>query len=117
MKFLVDAQLPKSLSLLLINKGFDAIHTLDLPDKNASTDDSIISISVAEKRIVISKDCDFLESFMIKSLPEKLIVIKTGNIPNPLLLKIFEDNLQLIIEMLSRSNLVEISKTDIAEHG
>jgi predicted nuclease of predicted toxin-antitoxin system len=50
-------------------------------------------------------------------LPEKLIVIKTGNIPNLLLLKIFEDNLQLIIEMLSRSNLVEISKTDIAEHG
>lgn len=45
MKFIVDAQLPKSLSQLLINLGYDSIHTLDLPDKNKSTDQFIIQIS------------------------------------------------------------------------
>ena len=116
MKFIVDAQLPKSLSLLLNQKGFDAIHTLDLPNKNASSDDAIIAHAVAENRIVITKDSDFLESFLVKSLPEKLILVRTGNISNTLLLKIFDQNLDLILSLLSRSNLVEINKTEIAEH-
>lgn len=31
MKFLIDAQLPKKLSMFLIEKGYSSIHTLDLP--------------------------------------------------------------------------------------
>ncbi len=38
MKFLLDAQLPKKLSLFLIYKGHDYLHTLDLPHKNKSKD-------------------------------------------------------------------------------
>jgi len=38
-----------------------------------------------------------------------------GNLPNKELMKIFEDNPDKIIEMISGSNLVEICKTDIAE--
>ncbi len=38
MKFIVDAQLPKSLSDLLNSRGFDSIHTLDLPNKNSTSD-------------------------------------------------------------------------------
>jgi len=34
MKFLVDAQLPYHLKAWLLLKGFDAIHTTDLPDQN-----------------------------------------------------------------------------------
>ena len=42
-------------------------------------------------------------------------MVKTGNIPNKKLLKIFDDNFNKIIEMISRSNLIEVSKTDLAE--
>ena len=66
MKFLVDAQLPPSLALLLRKKGHDAIHTLDTPDKNNSSDREICTISIREKRIVITKDTDFYHSFLIK---------------------------------------------------
>lgn len=53
MKFLVDAHLPKSLARFLRERGFDAIHTLELPDKNR-TDDSVINqVSLAEGRILI----------------------------------------------------------------
>ena len=116
MKFLIDAQLPKSLCLLLEEKGFDSIHTIDLPDKNASSDQDIIAISKSQNRVIITKDHDFLDSFMVKSQPEKLIIIKTGNISNTSLSKIFEHNLKLIVEMLSRSNLIEINKEEIIEH-
>lgn len=114
MKFLVDAQLPKSLSDFLNLKGFDSIHTLQLPDKNRTKDDQIIKQAIFEHRIVISKDNDFLNSFLIKSEPPKLILVKTGNLPNEKLITIFKNNLDMIIEMISQNNLIEISKTDIA---
>jgi predicted nuclease of predicted toxin-antitoxin system len=115
-RFIVDAQLPKSLSDFLNQQGFDSIHTLDLPDKNKTKDNQIAKRANEEGRIVISKDTDFLESFIVKAEPQKLIIVKTGNIPNRHLLKIFEENLKSIIQMISRSNLLEISKTEIAEH-
>ena len=117
MKFLVDAQLPRSLSTFLTSKGFDSIHTFDLPDKNYTSDQDVIRFAKTENRIVITKDSDFLESFLVKSLPEKLILVRTGNTSNPVLLDLFERNLDLIVEMLSRSNLVEINSNEIAEHG
>ena len=116
MKFIVDAQLPKSLSDLLNYKGFDSIHTLDLPNGNSTSDKIITEIAFKEKRIVITEDNDFLESFIINSKPEKLIVVRTGNIPNPHLLIIFDKNLELIKSMISRSNLIEITRSEIAEH-
>jgi predicted nuclease of predicted toxin-antitoxin system len=115
-KFLVDAQLPKSLSDLLKSKSLDSIHTIELPDKNRTKDDNLYDIAFTENRIIITKDNDFLDSFLIKSKPEKLILVTTGNIKNRNLLEIFEKNLSLIIEMISRSKLVEVSRTNIYEH-
>lgn len=38
MKFLVDAQLPRRLARFLQSQGYDAIHTRDLPEGNATSD-------------------------------------------------------------------------------
>jgi len=116
-KFIVDAQLPKSLSDLLKSEGFDAVHTLELPDKNKTKDSQIIFRAIAENRVIITKDNDFLESYLIKAEPRKLVMVKTGNIPNPELISIFRNNLNKIISMLSRSNLIEINRTEIIEQG
>lgn len=115
MKFIIDAQLPKSLSEFLKDNGYDSIHTLELPDKNKTTDKKIIEIAIRTNRIVVSKDYDFLESFLLKSEPTKLIMVKTGNVTNNKLLEIFNNNLSTIVKMISQSNLVEISNADIAE--
>ncbi len=116
MRFLVDAQLPKSLSEFLKWKGFDSLHTLELPQKNKTSDALIIQIAESEKRVVISKDDDFLDSHLIHSIPTKLILVKTGNIHNNQLLELFNRNLGLIIELITQSNLVEINRHMIAEH-
>ena len=113
MKFLIDAQLPKSLSDFFNLKGFDSIHTLELEDKNKTKDKQIIKLAIKDKRVIVSKDNDFLDSFLIKSKPPKLIMVKTGNIPNHELIKIFDNNLTKIISLITKNNLVEIDKTDI----
>jgi len=115
-KFIVDAQLPKSLSDFLNEKGFDSLHTLDFPDQNKTKDYQIAKKANKEKRVVISKDIDFLESFIVKSEPQKLIMVKTGNISNKNLIGLFNEYLNILIQMISRSDLVEINHTDIAEH-
>lgn len=117
MKFLVDAQLPKSLSDFFIDQGHDSIHTAELPKANRTPDNLIITIASKEKRIVVSKDDDFLQSYLVKSQPEKLLLVKTGNIRNSELLQLFLSNLPLIITMLSRSSFVEISQSEITEHN
>ena len=96
MKFIVDAQLPRKLSKLLISKGFDSIHTLDLPNKNTTTDNMINQLSVRDSRIVITKDNDFFNSFFISGIPYKLILISTGNIRNNELLSLIYNSLELI---------------------
>lgn len=65
MKFVVDAQLPLKLAVALTAAGHDAVHTLNLPDKNRSSDTFISRIADSEARIVISKDADFVTSHIV----------------------------------------------------
>ena len=88
MKFIIDAQLPAVLSKYLKGKGFDVIHTDDLPNKEFTTDSEIREISVKENRIVITKDSDFLDSFFVKAIPPKLLLVSTGNIKNKALISL-----------------------------
>jgi predicted nuclease of predicted toxin-antitoxin system len=113
MKFIVDAQLPKKLSELLTKKGYDSIHTLDLPNHNATTDNQINQLSIIDSRVVITKDIDFLNSFYINGKPYKLILVTTGNIKNSELLTMFDNTIENIIEKLNTSNIIEINKNQI----
>ena len=117
MKFLVDAQLPKSLAEFLCEKKYIAIHTLHLPDKNSTTDKQIIEIAANEDYIVITKDVDFLQSHLIKNEPKKLILVKTGNIPNSKLLEIFSEHILKIENILSQYSLIEIHRDEIIIHS
>ena len=113
MKFIVDAQLPKSLARFLSERGFDAIHTLDLPNKNITDDLEINRISFAENRVVITKDGDFYDSYTARKEPYKLLYLTTGNISNQDLLSLFDKNLLLIIYTLQNGSVVELNRSHI----
>jgi predicted nuclease of predicted toxin-antitoxin system len=113
MKFIIDAHLPKTLAYSLREKGFDALHTSELPNGNDTTDTEINRLSIAENRIVVSKDADFYDSFTAKKEPYKLLQVKTGNIKNTELIALFERNMELIIKQLNESSVVQISQNYI----
>lgn len=113
MKFIVDAQLPRKLAVFLQEKGFDALHTLDLPNKNATTDQEINELSLKQKRIVISKDIDFYDRYMQKLEPHKLLYVSTGNVSTKKLLQLFENNLDKIIEEVTYYNVVELTHNSL----
>ena len=116
MKFIVDAQLPFALSRFLLKKGFDVIHTDDLPDKERTKDGEIRRISINENRIVITKDSDFLDSFYITGIPSKLLLVTTGNIKNSALLALFEKNINKIIELFKEYSFLELDNIEIIGH-
>ncbi len=113
MKFILDAQLPRKLSDFLVWKGYNSIHTLDLPHKNRTKDSEINQLSVDEKRVLISKDLDFIESLLISDKPYKLIYLTTGNITNKALLELFSHNIDKIVEMIAENRLIEVTEESI----
>lgn len=117
MKFLVDAQLPRCLCEFLAAQGHDAIHTLDLMEGNRTSDKRINELSESEQRIVITKDADFVESFLVQRKPYKLLLVSTGNITNNELNIIFINNLPAIVSALTKYAYVELTHTALIEHS
>src|ERR1043165_6334908 len=52
-------------------QGFEVTHTLDLPEGNRTTDRVLITLSFAEQFVVVTKDSDFVESFLLRREPNK----------------------------------------------
>lgn len=116
MKFIIDAQLPKSLSDFLNAAGFNSIHTLELPEMNRTGDNAITTRADIEDRIVVTKDADFLDSYLVFGKPAKILLVKTGNIPNSDLLKLFQDNLDVLQSAFIQCSFVEMTRIEIITH-
>ena len=90
-KFIVDTQLPPKLAEFLQHKGFDSVHTTYFPNGHLLEDVQIVELAVRENRIVISKDSDFLDNFLLSGCPPKVLLIQFGNLANSELLNLFEN--------------------------
>ena len=116
MNFLVDAQLPRRLAHRLRDAGHDALHTLDLPKGNRTTDTEINEISAREHRVVITKDADFVSSFLLERTPYKLLLISTGNIANADLEALFVPLISALATAFDTYAYVELTRTTLIYH-
>ncbi len=117
MKFLVDAQLPRRVAAWLRDEGHDAIHTLDLPDGNRTPDAAITALSTRESRVVVTKDADFVASFVLLHEPAKLLLISTGNIANAELESLLRSNLFTVVRAFESADFVEMNRAGVIVHG
>jgi len=104
MKFLIDAQLPESLSEFF--SEHDIVHTRSLKSGNKTKDKSINILSVNEKRIVITKDTDFYYSYIASKKPYKLVLVKLGNMRIAELKRYFKANTEKIIDVLAENSFI-----------
>jgi predicted nuclease of predicted toxin-antitoxin system len=82
MNFLIDANLPRRLVRIFQERGYYAVHTLDLPEGNATVDAALLDYSDKNNCVITTKDSDFSTSFWLQDRPNKLLLISTGNIRN-----------------------------------
>lgn len=113
---MLDAQLPTKLFEVLSGLGFDVIHTGFLANKNRSTDAEILSVCEKDKRVLISKDHDFVDSFVLRNKPEKFLWVTAGNISNKKLIHIFQNHHQAIKDLFEMHFFVELTKEDLIVH-
>ena len=113
MKFLIDAHLPPALGALLQAAGHDATHTSQLPSRNRTPDQFINDISIAEQRVVVTKDSDFYHAHLLHGQPWKLLLVRTGNIRNRDLKTLLMKHLPAIVEALTHHSLVELDREAI----
>jgi len=116
MNFLVDAQLPRRLANHLRAAGHDALHTFDLPQGNRTTDIAINALSVREHRVVITKDADFVNSFLLVHQPYKLLLISTGNISNADLESLFVSQIATLATAFASYDYVELTRSMLIYH-
>jgi predicted nuclease of predicted toxin-antitoxin system len=116
MKFLVDAQLPRSLARWLNQAGYEAIHTLDLPQGNRTPDGTINELATNLGYIVVTKDADFVNSHLVLQQPPKLLLISTGNTNNQELMILFSSSMKLINEGFGSHDFLEMSSTSLIFH-
>lgn len=116
MKFLVDAQLPRRLCYWLLERGHDAVHTLDLELGNRTPDLEIIRIADRDGRIVVTKDDDFVQSFLLRNTPERLLFITSGNISNAELERLIAEALPSIVVAFETASYIEICKKSLIIH-
>ena len=116
MKFIVDAQLPRRLARELAASGHDAVHTLDLPAGNRTQDKDIVAMAMRENRVVVTKDNDFVTSFLLRGAPPKLLLISTGNVSNDKLFSLLAANLTALEKAFVKHDFVELGSSTIAIH-
>lgn len=115
-RFLVDAQLPLRLARTLARSGFDTLHTKDLPRGNATPDADINRISLLEERVVITKDADFAQTFLVRREPFMLLLVSTGDIGNRELEAMFGANLVRLVELFEAHRYLELGRETIVVH-
>ncbi|MBK8349084.1 MAG: DUF5615 family PIN-like protein [Saprospiraceae bacterium] len=68
---MIDAQISYKISKHFSQKGFDVIHVNQLPQRDRTPDHEIIKYAENQNRIVVTKDKDFINSYI---LSKKLLI-------------------------------------------
>ena len=117
MNFLIDANLPRRLVQIFEERGHDAIHTLELPEGNATADDVLLDYSEKNNCVISMKDSDFSTSFWLQDRPQKLLLISTGNIRNAELETLLTANFEQLISALTENRYVELTREHVIVHA
>ena len=114
MKFLCDVHISYKLVNHLQSIGLECIHVNDILNKWNTKDHEICNFADEYDLVVITKDIDFKNSFLLNKTPKKLVKVNLGNISNNRLIQIITDNIDAIRKLNeSRSFLLEINSTYI----
>jgi predicted nuclease of predicted toxin-antitoxin system len=80
---------------------------------NRTPDHDIAALAANEGRVVVTKDSDFVTSFLLRGAPPKLLLISTGNISDDALSRLVAAHLPALESALAKHDFVELSATAI----
>lgn len=106
MKFLCDVHISYGLVAHLKSIGLEAVHVNKILDGYNTSDKDICNYADQNDFVVVTKDFDFKNSFLVEGTPQKLIKINLGNLANMALIKLFSDQLMTILRFKEYSSFM-----------
>lgn len=76
----------------------------------------LLDVAEREQRIVVTKDDDFVQSFLITGRPAKLLLVSTGNIANSELEKIIRAHFPEVVDAFEAAAFVELGRESLTVH-
>lgn len=114
MKFLCDVHISYRVVITLSNLVFTTVHVNDILDGSSTKDSEICKFVDDNNYTLITKDSDFVNTFLATRTPKKLIKINLGNIPNDRLISMFLENIERIATLdNNESFLLQVDKNDL----
>lgn len=114
MNFLCDVHISYKIVNYLTNKGCSAAHINHLFRDSSISDIDISDYADLHDFIVITKDKDYKESFILNGKPRKLIRLNIGNASTKQAIQLFENNWQLIEQLNQRKSFfIETDETQL----
>jgi predicted nuclease of predicted toxin-antitoxin system len=106
--FLIDAQLPPALARWIGSQGHQATHVFEV-GLQAADDEPIWEYAREQKAVVVSKDEDFVDRWLLSDRPVPLVWIRRGNCSNRALLVWLEPLWQDVLKRLQQGErLIEL---------
>jgi len=68
------------------------------------------------KSVKVTKDADFVQSFLLRNTPERLLLIASGNVGNAELERLLAIALPAIVDAFERARYVELTKNSLIIH-
>ena len=103
LQFIVDTQLPPSLAEFLRRRNLDATHVINYPAGALTSDREIIKIAQREDRIIITKDSDFWDYFLVRGYPPAVLLLQMGNLKNSELFSLIDRRLETILSIYTEN--------------
>ncbi|MEX0780937.1 MAG: DUF5615 family PIN-like protein [Balneolales bacterium] len=116
MKFLIDVQLPPNLCKWVEEKKDHARHAIDIQNGLTLSDVELWQIAVDQKEIIITKDSDFLDRYLLFGSPPRILYISVGNCSNKKLFEILDVHWNTIYSLFKNGSEVILVEEKLVEY-
>lgn len=111
MKFLCDVHISYRIVRHIEYLGYEAFHVNEILNKWNTKDKDICIYADKNDLIVLTKDSDFRNSFLISGTPNKLVKINLGNVSTNALRDIISENIESMKLLYSKGAfMIEIDQ-------
>lgn len=97
MKFICDVHIAYKLVGYLKKKGCECTHVNQIFSNPQTTDSEIADYADENGLIVVTKDSDFRDRYILNRTPKKLLKLNTGNSSTQQMINLFENNWSTLV--------------------
>ena len=114
MKFLIDENLPPDLCEVFLDHGLTAYHVNQLKShkKQKVRDDQLRHLSLFKDYVIVTKDDDFVRSYVHRKVPERMIYVFDIQTRNEVI-KHFNLHITKLPELVEKHGFLELNRTEI----